>query len=121
MIFITGIITGALGKSDKTDTGGLSSTTAFKGLLRKVLIILAVGLAALIDWVIASTADITFAAVMYATCLWFVASEGLSIVENMAMIGVPVPKILRQALEVLRKKGDGIPETEDAQTKDEVE
>ena len=106
--FITGLITGALGKSDKTETGGLSSATAFKGLMKKILIILAVGLSALIDWAIASTADIQFTAILYATCLWFIASEGMSIVENMTLIGIPIPKILKQALEVLRKKGDGI-------------
>lgn len=105
--FITGVITGFLGLSKKTETGGVSSRAAFKGLLKKVLILIIVGLGALIDWTISTTADIQFAAVMYATCLWFIASEGLSIIENVSLIGVPVPKIVTQALEILKKKGEG--------------
>jgi uncharacterized protein YjdB len=46
--FLTGIICGLMGKSDKTEHGGLSSRTAFAGLLKKVLIILVVLLAALL-------------------------------------------------------------------------
>ena len=105
--FLTGVITGFLGLSKKTETGGVSSKAAFKGLLKKVLILIIVGLGALIDWTISTTADIQFAAVMYATCLWFIASEGLSIIENVSLIGVPVPKIVTQALEILKKKGEG--------------
>ena len=108
---ITGIITGVMCKSKKTETGGLSSSVAFRGLMKKVLILIVIGLAALIDRAVAETADIQFAAVMYASCLWFIASEGMSILENVALIGIPVPKILSKALDILRKKGDG-PEDE---------
>ena len=48
-------------------------------------------------------------AVMGATCLWFIASEGFSILENVASMGVPVPKILLKVLEIMRQKGD-VPE-----------
>ena len=44
---------------------------------------------------------------MGACCLWFIASEGLSILENVASMGVPVPKILLNLLEIMRQKGDG--------------
>ena len=44
---------------------------------------------------------------MGATCLWFIASEGLSILENVASMGVPVPKVLINLLEIMRQKGDG--------------
>lgn len=111
--FITGLITAAMGKSMKTETGGLSSHAAFIGLLKKVLIIAIVLLAALVDKAVAVTADIQFTAVVWAVCLWFIASEGLSIVENAAAIGIPIPKVLKQALEVLREKGEGKPEKDD--------
>ena len=65
------------------------------------------GLAALVDHAIAVSAGIEMAAVTGACCLWFVASEGLSIVENAAAMDVPIPKALMRALEVVRKKGDG--------------
>lgn len=105
--FITGIIKGIMCKSEKTENGGLSSSAAFRGLMKKIVILVVIGLAALIDRAVSVTADIQFAATLYATALWFIASEGMSILENVALIGVPVPKILQQALEIFRKKGDG--------------
>ena len=104
--YITGIICGLMGKSKKTETGGVSSSAAFKGLLKKALIILVVLLAALLDKAVSMGTGITFDAVAGATCLWFIASEGFSILENVAAMGVPVPKILIQALEIMRKKGE---------------
>ena len=105
--YITGLLCGFLGKSPKTETGGLSSKTAFEGLLKKVLILIVVGLAALVDHAVAVSAGIEMAAVTGACSLWFVASEGLSIIENAAAMGVPIPQILMKALEIVRKQGDG--------------
>ena len=107
--FITGLICGAMGKSQKTENGYISSTTAFIGLMKKALILLVVLLAALLDKAVSAGAGITFDAVMGATCLWFIASEGFSILENVAMMGVPVPKILLKLLEIMKEKGD-VPE-----------
>ena len=104
--FITGLICGAMGKSDKTANGYISSSTAFKGLLKKGLILLIVLLAALLDMAVSSGAGIEFAAVLGATCLWFIASEGLSILENAAKMGIPIPKVLMRLLEIMREKGD---------------
>ena len=59
-----------------------------------MLILFAVILAALVDRAIGMTAGIQFEAVAGATCLWFIASEGFSIIENMALMGVPIPNIL---------------------------
>lgn len=103
--YITGIMCGIMGKSPKTENGYLESHAAFKGLMKKALILLVVLLAALLDRAVAITADIEFAAVAGATCLWFIASEGMSILENADAIGVPIPKILLQALELFRSKG----------------
>ena len=104
--YITGIMCGFMGKSPKTETGGLSSQAAFEGLMKKVLILMVVGLAAMVDKAIASAASIEMVAVTGATCLWFVASEGLSVLENAAAMGVPIPKVLMKALEIMRKQGD---------------
>lgn len=104
--YITGLMCGAMGRSPKTENGGLSSSTAFEGLLKKVLIICIVGLAALVDHAIAASAGIEMSAVTGACCLWFVASEGLSVLENAAAMGVPIPKVLMRALEIMRQKGE---------------
>lgn len=100
--YITGLICGAVGKSPKTDTGGLSSRTAFFGLMRKCMIILVVLLAVLLDAAVANEAGISFSAVTGATCLWFIASEGVSVLENAAEMGLPVPEVLVRALDVMK-------------------
>lgn len=104
--FITGLICGAMGKSKKTENGFIASTTAFIGLMKKALILLVVLLAALLDRAVSAGAGITFDAVMGATCLWFIASEGFSILENVATMGIPVPKILLRLLEIMKEKAD---------------
>ena len=116
--YITGILCGLMGKSPKTETGGLSSKAAFGGLLKKALIILVVLLAALLDRAVTMRTGVTFEAVAGATCLWFIASEGFSILENAAAMGVPIPKVLMQALEIMRSKGE-VPErtSEDVEKK----
>ena len=112
--YVTGIICGLMGKSQKTETGYLASHAAFIGLLKKALILLVVLLAALLDKAVTMQAGVTFEAVAGATCLWFIASEGFSILENVAAMGIPIPGILRQALDLMRKKGE-VPETKDEQ------
>ena len=42
-----------------------------------------------------------------ATCLWYIASVGMSILEIAAAMGVPIPKIMLQALELFKGKGGG--------------
>ena len=113
--YITGILCGFMGRSQKTETGGVSSKEAFRGLLKKALIILVVLLAALLDKAVSMGTGATFEAVAGATCLWFIASEGFSILENVATMGVPIPKILKQALEIFRSKGDVPDKSDDSQ------
>ncbi len=111
--YITGILCGIMGKSQKTENGYLESHAAFMGLLKKALIILVVLLAALLDKAVSMGAGIEFEAVTGATCLWFIASEGFSILENVACMGVPVPKILMKILEIMKSKGDAPEEKKD--------
>ena len=119
--FITGLICGAMGKSNKTENGYIASNQAFIGLMKKALILLVVLLAALLDKAVATGAGITFDAVMGATCLWFIASEGFSILENVALMGIPVPKILMRLLEVMKEKGDGPEKKEEKKEEKEPE
>ena len=79
-----------------------TSSAAFKGLLKKAVIVLVIFLAALVDRAVEMSSGIEFVAVTGATCLWFIASEGLSIVENAAALGIKIPKILQKALEIMQ-------------------
>ena len=100
--YVTGLMAGWAGVSNKTEGGKLSSRAAFDGLMRKIMIFLVVILSVLVDLAVQYGAGVTFNAVTGATCLWFIASEGVSVLENAAELGVPIPGILRKALEVLR-------------------
>ena len=120
MDFITGLICAAMGKSKKTENGYIASHAAFEGLMKKVLIIFVVLLAAALDFAVSKGAGIEFSAVMGATCLWFIASEGFSILENVASMGVPVPRILLSLLEIMKSKGDA-PESKKEEEKEQEE
>ena len=109
MDYITGLICGIMGVSDKTPHGHLASSEAFKGLMRKILIILVVLLAALLDKTVTMSAGIEFAAVTGATCLWFIASEGISVLENCIKMGIKVPAVLTRALELMKTRGENDP------------
>lgn len=104
--YITGLITGALGVSNKTEGGKLSSRAAFEGLIKKGVVLLVVLVAVLIDLAVQTGAGVTFNAVTGAACLWFIASEGVSVLENAAELGVPIPGILRKALEILKNSSE---------------
>ena len=75
----------------------LCSKTGFKGLLRKILIILLVGSVNLLS--IAIEMD----SLRYLVIAFYLANEGISIIENAAKIGVPVPRKIIDVLEQLRE------------------
>ena len=77
----------------------LSSKIGFRGILKKVGVLLVVMLAVLIDRVTGNTGAIRTLVVYY-----FVANEGLSIIENLAEAGVPIPNSLKKALKSLKKE-----------------
>ncbi len=85
----------------------LSSSVGFRGICRKLLIFLLVGVAHLLDThVIGSGSVLRTAAVFF-----YISNEGVSILENAAHLGLPVPKKLKEILEQLHsraeKDGDG--------------
>lgn len=103
----TGLLVGAMGRSAKTEAGGLSSRTAFQGLMRKCMVLLVVLLAWMLDYAVAqSSGMVAFSAVTGMVCVWFIACEGLSILENAAQIGLPIPRMLIRMLETMRAKGE---------------
>lgn len=79
----------------------LSSKVGFKGIIKKVGLLLIVMLGVLVDRVTGDTGAIRTLVIYY-----FVANEGLSIIENLSLAGVPIPKGLKKALKALKEKGN---------------
>ena len=81
------------------NTKTLSSSIGFKGILKKVGILIIVMLAVLVDRVTLDNGGVRTLVIYY-----FVANEGLSILENLALSGLPIPKKLKDALKVIKKE-----------------
>lgn len=91
--YITGIIKAAM-------QGKLSSLVGFKGLLKKVAIFLLVAVGAMVDKIIPATNE----AVRNAVIFFYIANEGLSILENAGELGLPLPAALKKSLEKMQDK-----------------
>ena len=99
--YLTGlIVAGVFHASKKSETGALESRASMKGLFRKMGILLAVWMSVQLDQVIGTDF------VRNTVIISFLASEGISIVENLGLMGLPMPAILVNALDVLRKKAE---------------
>ena len=72
----------------------LSSQVGFKGICRKVLIFLLVGIANIIDVQVIGTGSVIRTAVIF----FYLSNEGVSILENAAHLGLPIPETLTAAL-----------------------
>ena len=98
--FATGLIAAALGRSKKTDAGGLSSSVGWLGLAKKVMTLLLV--------LVAYRIDVTLGVdwVKTAVVIAFIVNETISIVENAGLIGVPMPAVLQRAIDLLKGRAD---------------
>ena len=96
--YITGVMCAV---SDKK----LSSAVGFKGICRKVLILMLVGIANLLDVQVIGTGAVLRTAVIF----FYLSNEGVSLLENAAHLGLPIPKKLKAILAQLhdRVEGDG--------------
>lgn len=77
----------------------LSSKIGLRGLLKKVGVLMVVMLAVIVDRVTGETGMIRSLVIYY-----FVANEGLSIIENLGQTGVPIPSSIKKALKALKKE-----------------
>lgn len=93
--YITGLMVAILEKK-------LSSSIGFKGIFKKVLIFIFVGIGHIIDFYILQNGS----AVRTAVIFFYLSNEGLSIVENAAKIGLPVPESLKKVFIELKKEDD---------------
>ena len=92
--YATGILVAVLGKSTKTSYGGLSSKVGAAGLARKGLMLAVVMVGAMLDRLMG--ADIAMC--RDAACWFYIANEGISILENAGLAGAPYPQKLKELL-----------------------
>ncbi|MBQ3691777.1 MAG: phage holin family protein [Clostridia bacterium] len=89
--YITGVMCAIVSKN-------LSSEIGFKGLFRKVLIFMLVGIANVIDMQIIGAGSALRVAVIF----FYLSNEGISILENAAFLGVPIPDELKKVLKQIK-------------------
>ena len=100
--YVTGLVCAWRGRSPKTQGGGVSSRVGFDGLIRKAFIMVVVLVATLLDTAIGNTTRVF----QTAATMYYIANEGISILENTSLMGVPYPAFVRNALENMREKND---------------
>lgn len=108
-------VAGVFHKSPKSANGGLESRAGLKGLVRKIFILALVAVAHLIDRLIGANY------VRDAATVGFCLNEVISIIENAGLMGVPIPKILQKAIDVLRNKAGEDAEEDAGHPPDEEE
>ena len=91
--YITGVMCAIVDKN-------LSSAVGFKGICRKVLIFTMVGIANILDVYILGEAGVLRTAVIF----FYLSNEGVSILENSAHMGLPIPEKLKDILEQLHDR-----------------
>lgn len=89
----------------------LSSEVGFKGICRKVLIFLLVGIANILDVNVVGTGSVLRTAVIF----FYISNEGVSLLENAAHLGLPVPDKMKAVLEQLHKRSEGGDEGKDGE------
>ncbi len=80
----------------------LSSEVGFKGICRKVLIFLLVGIANILDVQVIGTGSVLRTAVIF----FYISNEGVSLLENAAHLGLPIPEKMKEVLEQLHDRAE---------------
>ena len=99
LFVITDYITGVMcAIADKK----LSSAVGFKGICRKVLIFLLVGIANILDMQVIGTGSVLRTAVIF----FYISNEGVSLLENAGHLGLPIPVKIKSVLEQLHDRAE---------------
>ena len=93
--YLTGVIIAIINKK-------LSSEVGFKGLAKKFLILVFVAVGHILDTYVLGNTAVFMTAVM----LFYIANEGVSLVENAALLGLPVPEKIKDILEQIKNKSN---------------
>ena len=94
--YITGVMCAVVDKN-------LSSAVGFKGICRKVLIFTLVGIGNIVDVYVLGEAGVLRTAVIF----FYLSNEGVSLLENSAHLGLPIPEKLKDVLEQLHDRSGG--------------
>ena len=99
--YLSGLaVAGIFKKSKKSKSGGLSSKVGWKGLCRKCMTLVFVIIAHYIDLIL----GVDY--IRNAVIIGFCTNELLSIIENAGAMNLPLPKVLLDAVDILKKKGE---------------
>ena len=93
--YITGVMCAIINRE-------LSSAVGFKGIFRKVLIFLLVGIANIIDVQVVGTGAVLRTAVIF----FYISNEGVSLLENAGHLGLPIPERVKTVLEQLHDRAE---------------
>ena len=93
--YITGVMCAVIDRK-------LSSAVGFKGIFRKVLIFLLVGIANIIDVQVVGTGAVLRTAVIF----FYISNEGVSLLENAGHLGLPIPERVKTVLEQLHDRAE---------------
>lgn len=99
--YITGVMCSVVDKQ-------LSSVICFKGIFKKMLIFALVGIGHILDTHATGTSSVLGTAIIF----FYLSNEGVSLIENAAHLGLPVPKKLKTVLEQLHKRDEKEADTE---------
>lgn len=96
--YITGLyIAGVLHKSPKTETGRLSSSKGYHGIVKKLLVLMFVAMMYRLDILF----NVTY--LRSGTIIAFLFQESISIIENAGLMGVKVPEVVKNGIDLLNK------------------
>ena len=93
--YVTGVMCAIINRE-------LSSAVGFKGIFRKVLIFLLVGIANIIDVQVIGTGAVLRTAVIF----FYISNEGVSLLENAGHLGLPIPEKIKTVLEQLHDRAE---------------
>ena len=93
--YVTGVMCAVVDKR-------LSSTVGFKGIFKKVLILMLVGIAHMLDAAVIGAGSVLRTAIIF----FYLSNEGVSLLENATHLGLPVPEKLKAVLQQLHDRAE---------------
>lgn len=106
--YVTGVMCAIVDKK-------LSSAVGFKGIFKKILIFALVGIGHILDTYVIGTGSVLRTAIIF----FYLSNEGVSLIENAAHLGMPVPQKLKAVLEQLHNRAEKEADTEIDETETE--
>lgn len=99
--YITGLlVAGVFHKSAKSQGGALESKAGYQGLCRKGMVLLIILVSTQLDKM--SGTDV----IRNAVIIGYIANETVSIIENAGLMGIPIPDVIRRAIDILKTKSE---------------